>query len=305
METKRKRIGIWIAAALIISVVVGLLWNSGKDAVYAKEVFVETETLVQEKVSTGKAFTVLEIVSAPENARMGYLIGGCEPDLYGTGMKDTLIAEGLLTADVNSSIEYPLTYMGVDVQEFDAAQPDLVTAGYTESVVTTTVSGSDASGNAISGNDITTTVYHYEKDVYRNNEVFKKYVLGMSGDFAKLKVQVVTKTPADLTAADIESADLIYISGKGVDTYATSQFASDDVAKTLARRVTQGQNRIPCIMDYTIAENIDAGENGNLYRLCTVLLSEFPGKAYTAIEANWSAATNTDAWNQVGSTTVV
>ena len=305
METKRKRIGIWIAAALIISVVVGLLWNSGKDAVYAKEVFVETETLVQEKVSTGKAFTVLEIVSAPENARIGYLVGGCEPDLYGTGMKDTLIAEGLMTADVNSAIEYPLTYMGVDVQEFDTAQPDLVTAGYTESVVTTTVSGSDASGNAISGNDITTTVYHYEKDVYRNNEVFKKYVLGMSGDFAKLKVQVVTKTPVNLTAADIESADLIYISGKGVDTYTTSQFASDDVAKTLARRVTQGQNRIPCIMDYTIAENIDASENGNLYRLCTVLLSEFPGKAYTAIEANWSTATNTDAWNQVGSTTLV
>ncbi len=302
MKTKRKRIGIWIAAALIISVVVGLLWNSGKDAVYAKEVFVETETLVQEKVSAGKAFTVLEIVSAPENARIGYLIGGCEPNLYGAGMRDTLIAEGLMTADVNSSIEYPITYMGVDVQEFDAPQQNLLDAGYAESVVTTTVSGSDASGNAISGNDITTTVYRYEKDSYRNNEIFKKYVLGMTGDYARLNVQVVTKTPADLTVADVESADLIYISGKGVDTYATAQFGSDDMAKTLVNRITQGNNRIPCIIDYTIFENIDVNENGNLYRICAVLLSEFPGKAYANIEANWSSATDTDPWNQIIST---
>ncbi len=302
METKRKRIGIWIAAALIISVVVGLLWNGSRDAVYAKEVFVETETLVQEKVSAGKAFTVLEIVSAQENARFGYLVGGCEPNLYGAGMKDTLIAEGLMTADVNSSIEYPITYMGVEVQEFDTPQPDLVSAGYVESQVTTTVSGSDASGNAISGNDITTTVYRYEKDSYRNNEVFKKYVLGMSGDYAKLNVQVVTKTPADLTVADIESADLIYISGKGVDTYASVQFSSDDMAKTLVSKIARGDSRIPCIIDYTIFENIDANKNANLYRICAVFLSEFPEKAYTSIEANWATATDADAWSQIIST---
>ena len=305
MEKKRKRIGIWIAAALIVSVVGGFLWNGSKNVANAKEVFVETETLVQEKVSTGDNFTVLEIVSAQENARLGYLIGGCEPNLYGTGVKDTLIAEGLMTADVNSSIEYPITYMGVDVQEFDTEQPDLRNAGYVESVVTTTVSGSDASGNAISGNDITTTIYRYEKDAYRNNEVFKKYVLGMQDNFGQLKVQVITKTPANLTVTDIESADLIYISGKGVDTYASVQFTGDDVAKTLVNRITQGDNRVPCIIDYNIFENIDASENGNLYRTCLVLLSEFPESAYTNIEASWSEATDAAAWNPIVSTQVI
>lgn len=320
MENKRKRIGIWIAAALIISVVGGLLWNGSRDVAYAREVFVETETLVQEKVNAGSTFTVLEIVSAQENARLGYLVGGCEPYLY--DMKDTLLTEGIITEDATTTVDYPITRTGVETLEYDTKQPDLVAAGYTEKEVTVTVSSGDSmsdsdvsdgdeSGNDTSGNDVsgngttTTTIYRYERDVFRNNEIFKKYVLGMTGDYSKLTVQVVTKTPAELTPADIESADLIYISGKNADAYASVQFKSDDVAKNLVNKITQGDSRIPCIIDYEIFEKIDATENGNLYRICLVLLSEFPESAYTSIAASWSEATDGTAWNPIIDTQVV
>lgn len=308
MRKGKKKIGIWIAVALIVSVVGGFLWSGNKDNTYAKEVFVNTETLVQEKISNSQAFTVLEIVSSPQNARMGYLIGGCEPDLYGTGMIDVLEAEGLLTRDTTSTVAYPITYLGLDVQEFDTEQPDLETAGYTKSVITTTVSGSDASGNAISGSDITTTTYRYEKPLFQNNELFKKYVLGMSAGFATLNVQVVTKTPAAVTAADIEGADLIYVSGKGADTYASADFSAD-VAKTLAERVTKGDNRKPVVIDYAIYDGIEnvrtAEKSGNLYKLCLVLLGEVPENAYDYVATDWTAAIDGDKWSAVYNTKLI
>ncbi len=134
MGKRRNKFGIGIAIALIISVTAGLLWNGKHEVAYAGEVFLDTETMVQAKIQSGQPFRILEIVSDRANARIGYFIGGCEPDLFGTGQAALLEAEGLITKDTTSSSNFPIMDTGKwDIIPSEDELPDLETAGYEKS----------------------------------------------------------------------------------------------------------------------------------------------------------------------------
>ena len=134
MGKRRNKFGIGIAIALIISVTTGLLWNGKHEVAYAGEVFLDTETMVQAKIQSGQPFRILEIVSDRANARIGYFIGGCEPDLFGTGQAALLEAEGLITKDTTSSSNFPIMDTGKwDIIPSEDELPDLETAGYEKS----------------------------------------------------------------------------------------------------------------------------------------------------------------------------
>ncbi len=134
MGKRRNKFGICVAAALIISVTTSLLWNGKHEVAYAREVFLDTETMVQAKIQSGQPFRILEIVSDKANARIGYFMGGCEPDLFGQAA--LLETEGLITKDTTAASNFPIVDTGrVEMIPSWDENVDLKDAGYAESKV--------------------------------------------------------------------------------------------------------------------------------------------------------------------------
>ena len=55
----------------------------------------------------------------------------------------------------------------------------------------------------------------YELPVFKNNNMFRRYVFDMEKDWDKIHIKVNTETANDVSVSDIENADLIYISADG------------------------------------------------------------------------------------------
>jgi len=314
VRQNRKGLSIFIVTVLIASLGLGLWWNARSPKIYAKEVFLSTEERVQDKIANNQTYTILEIVSNVENARIGYLVGGSEPvinDADATKEEKlakmySLEAEGLLTRDLNGTVEYPMTYTVDDTgEDYIERQQDLIDAGYEETM--TTVSGGDTytvtDGNAGNG-DIT---YHYEKGVFANNDFWKKYVLGMEADrLDSLHVSVVTKTADTVSTEDINGADLVYISGRGAVDY-TAHDLTEAAAIRLADRITASIDYVPCVIDYSVYSAVETAVESNLYKLSLVLLSQDIDAAYAEVVAQdgWSASTTGEIWQPVKNGMVV
>ncbi|MCR5256330.1 MAG: DUF5057 domain-containing protein [Acetatifactor sp.] len=275
---------------------------------HAQEVFRDTEVMVQEKIAGGKSFNILEIVSAPENARIGYLVGGCEPTLDDTAVTN-LEAEGILTRDAASASDHPLVLTTL-TEDRSAEDPELLAAGYTEEIVyDDSVSGGSVSGGSVSGGSVSAgnpPVYRYTKQTVVNREFFKRYVLGMTGNYESLRVNVTTKTPGELTADQINSADLIYINGLNADGYRTLSMP-EDTAIALLGRITadEASGYVPCIIDFAVYDSLlqaystSSLADPNLFKVMTVLMTERIDDVYAQIASGFSEGLSSERWKSV------
>ncbi|MBP5198897.1 MAG: DUF5057 domain-containing protein, partial [Lachnospiraceae bacterium] len=294
-----------IAGALTLAIVSGgVYFFALNDRVsHAQEVFRDTEVMVQERIAGRRPFNILEIVSAPENARIGCLIGGSEPVLDDATVAN-LEAEGILTRDASSASDHPLLLTTL-TEDRDARDPELEALGYTYEVVNDpSVSGGSVSGGSVSGGD--PAIYRYTKTTVVNREFFKKYVLGMTGNFESLEVNVTTKTLGELSSEVIDNADLIYINGLNAGGYVTSSMTEASAYELLGKiTADEVSGYVPCIIDYAVFEALSQAYNSsaladtNLFKVTNVLMTDRIDDVYAQIAPNFSESLSADSWRSV------
>lgn len=102
-----------------------------------------------------------------------------------------------------------------------------------------------------------------------NSNWFQEYVFGNYYDFKDyMHINYVTKAANEVTASDIETANLIYINGKDADYVAANKDISDDVLLTLFNKVAVDHKAL--IMDY-LSYNPDSVATKNISKLALLL----------------------------------
>lgn len=155
---------------------------------------------------------------------------------------------------------------------------------------------------------------HIKEYTVTNNEFFKKYVFDMAvDDKAKVKVDVKTVEVSKLTIADIRLADIFYIQGGSYGLTGGSADMASNIAFELIKMVacdpadndSYSQPRVPCIMDYSIYDNLNtANQNSNMYKLAVMMMSsDMPATFDYFFNGiyHWDNDINSEGWTKIKS----
>lgn len=285
METGRKKTGvIFIVAILLVSLTAGILWNGQRNVSYAKEVFLDTETLVQDKIQSNQSFTILEIVSDMENARIGYLAGGCEPVLL-PETADKLEAEELLTKDKDSAVEYPLIYT-IDVQEFPERNQELLDAGYVETIV----SGGDTgiTGNSLDEVDESGETENTDSEPESDPENSDGESITVSGNSDSARVAFIADSAVPLSSGTTVSDGSSLTSDDGtIYRYEKAIFTNQEYFKKYVLGMQSGYDRLSLQVITKTADQVTEADiaGADLIYVSGLGADEYQGKDFSEAAA--------------------
>jgi hypothetical protein len=132
-----------------------------------------------------------------------------------------------------------------------------------------TYSATGSDSNTVNFNSV------YYKGGFTNNNLFKQLVFGLnSANYDALNVTVTVRTASEVTAADISTAGMIYVSS-GTDiakSGMTTSYTAEDIPDARAVDLyNYAANQNPVIIDYAIVKGVTAPAD-NIQKLCLLCL---------------------------------